>query len=459
MRRARDVRGLTAWARRGLLLTAGSRREITFEIPSEPIDTPYSESAASIVRFWWVTTMNWALARVGAQQLEEAVDVEVVQRGLDLVEDVERARPGQEHREQEGQRGHRLLAAGQQRQALHFLAGRRDLDLDPEQVLLGLVRSSRRPPRRRRRLVALVVLALVADRAAAEHPRRPFALVDQPQPAAAAREQLRRHLLEVARGRLEHLLEALADLAVGVGDQLVQLAQRGLEVVALALELLDVGERLLVFGLGERVDRAELLAPAGQALEPAAERLALLVARARRRPARPRARAGRASCCSSCVGTRATRSPSALEADLGLGQPLARLAELGVQRRLLLGAFLELGRDVLAGLAVRSAARSRTRRGARRSPRATRLQRARHPLDRPAAAPRSRSTAASQALDAGAALGALALGPLALAARRGQLGGELHAPAGVRALVGRAPAPLDRRHRAGARARRPRRAG
>ena len=33
---------------------------MTFEIPSAPIDTPYSESAASIVRFWWVTTMNWA---------------------------------------------------------------------------------------------------------------------------------------------------------------------------------------------------------------------------------------------------------------------------------------------------------------------------------------------------------------------------------------------------------------
>ncbi len=30
---------------------AGSRREMTFEIPSAAIDTPYSESAASIVRF------------------------------------------------------------------------------------------------------------------------------------------------------------------------------------------------------------------------------------------------------------------------------------------------------------------------------------------------------------------------------------------------------------------------
>ena len=39
---------------------SGSRREITLETPSSLIDTPYSESAASIVRFWWVTTMNCA---------------------------------------------------------------------------------------------------------------------------------------------------------------------------------------------------------------------------------------------------------------------------------------------------------------------------------------------------------------------------------------------------------------
>ena len=38
----------------------GRRRETTFETPSSPMDTPYSVSAASIVRFWWVTTMNCA---------------------------------------------------------------------------------------------------------------------------------------------------------------------------------------------------------------------------------------------------------------------------------------------------------------------------------------------------------------------------------------------------------------
>src|SRR4051794_16475468 len=74
---------------------------------------------------------------VPAQEIEEAGDVEVVERGLDLVEDVEGARPGEEDREQEGDRGHRLLAAREQRQAFHRLAGGRDLDLDAE-VLVGI---------------------------------------------------------------------------------------------------------------------------------------------------------------------------------------------------------------------------------------------------------------------------------------------------------------------------------
>src|SRR3954467_6838491 len=76
---------------------------------------------------------------VAAQEGEEAVDVEVVERSLDLVEDVERARLGQEDREEEGDRGHRLLTARQQRQALGRLARRRDLDLDAVEVLLVLL--------------------------------------------------------------------------------------------------------------------------------------------------------------------------------------------------------------------------------------------------------------------------------------------------------------------------------
>src|SRR5439155_27094882 len=40
--------------------SCGSRRETICEMPSGPIVTPYSTSAASIVRFWWVITMNCA---------------------------------------------------------------------------------------------------------------------------------------------------------------------------------------------------------------------------------------------------------------------------------------------------------------------------------------------------------------------------------------------------------------
>ena len=91
---------------------------------------------------------------VAAQQAQEAVDVEVVQRRLHLVQHVERARAGQEDREQEGQRGQRLLAARQQRQALHRLAGGRHLDLHAQAVLgVGAAVRRQRPlPRHRSRL-------------------------------------------------------------------------------------------------------------------------------------------------------------------------------------------------------------------------------------------------------------------------------------------------------------------
>ena len=118
---------------------------------------------------------------------------------------------------------------------------------------------------RRRRLV-------VGDRRrlTAEHARRPVALGDEAQATAAAGEQLAGQLLEVACGGLEGLLERLADLAVGVGDQLLELAQRRLEIGALALELLDVLDRLGVLLLRERVDRAELLAAPRESLDPRA---------------------------------------------------------------------------------------------------------------------------------------------------------------------------------------------
>jgi len=68
--------------------------------------------------------------RVAAEELDEAADVRVVQRGLDLVEEVERAWSREEEREQERDRPKRLLTAGEQREPCHALADRPELDLD-----------------------------------------------------------------------------------------------------------------------------------------------------------------------------------------------------------------------------------------------------------------------------------------------------------------------------------------
>src|SRR6266540_7447466 len=50
-------------------------------------------------------------------QLQEPVEVDIVERRLDLVHQIERARSGLEDGEQEGQRGRRALPSGQERQS------------------------------------------------------------------------------------------------------------------------------------------------------------------------------------------------------------------------------------------------------------------------------------------------------------------------------------------------------
>ena len=78
------------------------------------------------------------------------------------------------------------------------------------------------------------------------------------------------------------------------------------------LELLDVRERLVVLLLGQRVDRAELLAAALQALDAGVERRALARPGAAPRPARRRGRASSARPVSSALGVlRRGRAPAA----------------------------------------------------------------------------------------------------------------------------------------------------
>src|SRR5581483_7629413 len=79
-----------------------------------------------------------------AEKLDEAADVRVVERGLDLVEQVERAGPGEEQREQERDRAERLLAAGEgERRVTRLPAGRSSTSIP------GSPRSSSSVRRRR----------------------------------------------------------------------------------------------------------------------------------------------------------------------------------------------------------------------------------------------------------------------------------------------------------------------
>src|SRR3954453_19304230 len=120
-------------------------------------------------------------------QLQEAVDVGVVEGGLDLVEDVEGTGAGEEDGEDEGQRHQRLLAAGEQRERAGRLAGRGYLDLDPELLALLFLLLGLRLGVLARRLLLATGPLLVADRAQG----------DPPQDPAPAGKEVLDHLLEV----------------------------------------------------------------------------------------------------------------------------------------------------------------------------------------------------------------------------------------------------------------------
>src|SRR5258707_4497774 len=75
----------------------------------------------------------------------KAVDIGVVERRVDLVENADRRWVGEEDGEEQGERGERLLAARKQRQALQFLARRARHDLQPGgQRVLALIERKMR---------------------------------------------------------------------------------------------------------------------------------------------------------------------------------------------------------------------------------------------------------------------------------------------------------------------------
>src|SRR5581483_516637 len=184
--------------------------------------------------------------RKAPHELKEAVDVGVVQRRLDLVEDVEGRGPGEEDCEHECERDQGLLAPGEEREAARGLPRGGDLDLN------AFIRSRLRGGGVARTLLRPADAILLA----AQHQAR-AALLDQAEAATPPREEVLDQLLEVSLGGLERLLERGADAAVRVGDQALELRERRLEVPPLLLELANVLEGLGILTLGERVDRAQ----------------------------------------------------------------------------------------------------------------------------------------------------------------------------------------------------------
>src|SRR5439155_16760173 len=157
--------------------------------------------------------------RVPSQELDEPPDVRVVQGGLDLVEEVERARAREEEREQERDRAERLLASGKEREASHALAGRAELDLDA-------------------RLASLLVG------------------LGQQEPAVTAGEERLRDPGEMLADRGEGLVEPALDGVAELGAELLELLQALLEVRALLDELRQPLLLALVLLFRKRVDLA-----------------------------------------------------------------------------------------------------------------------------------------------------------------------------------------------------------
>src|SRR5262249_51593518 len=168
------------------------------------------------------------------------------ERGLDLVEEVERRRPRQEEREQERERAQRLLATGQEREPSDPLAGRAQPDLDSR--------------------LGVLVLALQLG-------------LGQLQQSLAAGEERRRDLGDRPLDRLEGGVEARIDRVREPRAQVLELGEALLEILALLDELCEPLLLTLVLLLGERVHLADGLEPALRARQLLDHRLTRLVAR------------------------------------------------------------------------------------------------------------------------------------------------------------------------------------
>src|SRR5262249_41258387 len=164
--------------------------------------------------------------------LDEAPDVRVVERRFHLVEEVERARPREEQREEERDRTERLLAARQQRQPCHLLAHGTQLDLDAR--------------------LGVLVLGIG---------------LGQPEPALATGEERRRNLGELRLAGRDRLRETPLARLGQVAPKLLELLERRLQVGALLGQLDEALLLRVVLLLRKRIHPAERLAPALEPLE------------------------------------------------------------------------------------------------------------------------------------------------------------------------------------------------
>jgi hypothetical protein len=160
------------------------------------------------------------LRRHALDHLAEALGVAVVERRIDLVEHAERRRIELEHREHQGDRGQRLLAAGKQVDGAVLLAGRlrHDLDAGVEDLFAG-----------------------------------------QDQPGLAAAEELREEDAELAVHVVVGILQLLARLAVDAADGVFQRVDGLGQVLGLAVEEALAFARGVQFVEGGEVHRAERL--------------------------------------------------------------------------------------------------------------------------------------------------------------------------------------------------------
>ena len=174
-----------------------------------------------------------ALAHL-VEQVTEPLDVVIVERRVDLVEHADRRRVGQEHGEDQSQRGQRLLAAGKQGQRLRLLARRAR-----DQFKSGL-----------ERIVGF----------------------DEQQLRRSAFEQRREQLAEMLVDDVESADQPLAAFLVKGADRLPEPLNRLGEVIALGDQFFARRLHLGEFDVGAQVDRAEPLALLLEVVEPALNR-------------------------------------------------------------------------------------------------------------------------------------------------------------------------------------------